>query len=147
MFTLFLYLAVNVAISVFLEKRKLHWATVAHAAAFTVLYIMMLFAQDVPFIQTALSNVAGEQMFIDMHATMTEDNAVFMAPMMIIEMILPILTLATGAVVAIEAVDRIKRAELEEFRQLPASRKLFNLADEDRKGLNRIYLTHCVMRC
>ena len=147
MFTLLLYLAVNVVISFLLEKRKLHWATVAHAAAFTVLFILMLFAQDAPIIQTALKNVVGEQMFIDMNATMTTDGVVHIGPTMVIEMIMPILVLVICAIAAIEVVNTIKRAGCREFKRLPASRKLFSLVPQRQEGSNRIYLTNCVIRC
>ena len=56
-----IFLAVNVAVSLCLERRRWKIATIAHAVLFTVFFALLLAADDTPAARAIMNALLGEE--------------------------------------------------------------------------------------
>lgn len=148
MFVLISYLVINVLISVFFERRKWKIATVAHAAAFTVLLVLVLAAHGGPIVEKSLSTLLSAQGYRMLHEAVLSSDVVALGPIMAVEMALPILMIAASVIATLGVIEKVRAIKKERDEKLSRAKKeLFGVRSRRFDGLNRIYLFNCVMRC
>ena len=144
---LIVYLIVNVALSLFLEKSKyrLKLATVTHAAAFTVVLVFVLLSQD-GVVGSVMERVLGEY-YAPLHSAVAYGAVGMISPLMVIETVMPLLVITVSAVTAVKAVEYVRT------RRAPFVRRSSSVCDFDTSGafsplcIDRIYIRNCVIRC
>mgnify|MGYP004531555457 CR=1 FL=1 len=170
-----IFLAVNVAVSLCLERRRWKIATIAHAVLFTVFFALLLAADDTPAARAIMNALLGEER-ADTAAELLRDalgaiglaggetaagslgGALFaghglLAPILIIELTVLLQAIITGAVAVTVIVNRI-------LRRTPDGLRDINDQDGRKGGCRRgayrrgfggdavgLYRLYCVLRC
>ena len=170
-----IFLAVNVAVSLCLERRRWKIATIAHAVLFTVFFALLLAADDTPAARAIMNALLGEER-ADTAAELLRDalGAIglaggetaagalggallaghgLLAPILIIELTVLLQAIITGAVAVTVIVNRI-------LRRTPDGLRDINDQDGRKGGCRRgayrrgfggdavgLYRLYCVLRC
>lgn len=172
-----IFLAVNVAVSLCLERRRWRIATCAHAVLFTVFLALLLVADDAPATRAIMNAVLGEARANTAAEMMREalgaiglagetagatGSAIggallaghgLLAPILIIELTVLLQAIITGAVAVSVIVNRI-------LRRTPDGLRDINDRDDKTGGCRRgayrrgaggdavgLYRLYCVLRC
>ena len=145
---LIIYLIVNAIIFVWLDRSKynMHIASVVHAAAFTLVLALVLLAQD-GFIGDVMRNLLGDY-YEPMHNVFVDGGEYMLSPVMVLEVIIPILIDVVTAVFAAKVVNYVRTRRSAPYVKRESARKtlLFRKAFSPLR-LNKIYIRNCVIRC
>ena len=140
------YILVNIIISVILDnsKYRLRIASVAHAIVFTIVFAFMLLAQD-GFIGDLLARLMGE-FYAPMHEIAVYGGGGVISPLVIIELLVPILIVAVGAIFTVKVVEYVcaKRDPFVKFKHI---RQIFSVSFKSTVLADKIYIRNCVIRC
>ena len=152
-----IFLAVNVAVSLCLERRRWKIATIAHAVLFTVFFALLLAADDAPAARAVMRALLGEERAntaaellrealgaIGLAGTAGTAGATatgslgdallaghgLLAPILIIELTVLLQAIITGAVAVTVIVNRI-------LRRTPDGLRDINNRDDKKRGCRR----------
>ncbi len=145
---LIIFVLVNIFISVYLEKSKGHMkvASIIHAVGFTVVLFFAMVAQD-GFIGDVMRDLLGDY-YEPMHYNIVYGDTVMISPLMVIEIVVPLLVIAVSAVTAVKVVEYVRTRRSAPFVKRESAHKtlLFRKAFSPLL-LNKIYIRNCVIRC
>ena len=145
---LIIFVLVNIFISVYLEKSKDHMkvASIIHAVGFTVVLFLAMVAQD-GFIGDVMRNLLGDY-YEPMHNVFVDGGEYMLSPVMVLEVIIPILIGVVSAVFAAKVVNYVRTRRSAPYVKRESARKtlLFRKAFSPLR-LNKIYIRNCVIRC
>ena len=90
----------------FLEKRKMHVASVMYSAVFAGILIVLLLAVDIPIIQTAFSNMMGAREYAQAHefvrdVVSTDEYGISTITVMVVVFVVQIITTLIQAAKAV----------------------------------------------
>lgn len=141
------YLAVNMIISVILEKSKVRFriATVVHAVTFTVVLVLLAMAIEDGYIPQMMRRILGSY-YAPMHEVCAYSGEKMLGPLAVIEMLIPLLFIAIGAYYTAKVVKYV-RTRRAPFVRRAALKKLPSNGVINAVCVNRIYLLNCVIRC
>ena len=145
---LIIYLIVNAIIFVWLDRSKYNMriASVVHAAAFTLVLALVLLAQD-GFIGDVMRRLLGDY-YDPIHNVLVDGGEYMLSPVMVLEVIIPILIGVVTAVFAAKVVNYVRTRRSAPYVKRESARKtlLFRKAFSPLL-LNKIYIRNCVIRC
>jgi hypothetical protein len=141
------YLAVNAAISVYFERKKMRVATVLHAIAFTILLLLEMLANGEWIIQSAMTSIFGESTYQLLHLAMTSSEVAALGPLMAVEMLVPVLIVALTAMAAVKVVGVIRKKIKSQWHKVSDDDRLLFPRAKRLSGGNKMYILKCVMRC
>ena len=148
MYLLVLYVLANILVSVFLEKSKyrLQVAVIFHAVAFAVVLPFVLIVQD-GAIGTVMEKLLGDY-YLPMRSILAVDGNAILSPLLVLEIILPIVILFMGAISAVKVVEYIRtRRSAPYVKREPARKKWLFRGACSPLCIDRIYIRNCVIRC
>ena len=147
MYLLIAYLVINIVISILLEKSKykLHVATVVHAAAFVVVFvILLLFSPE--FIDGVLANILSQDTVDALYRVISNDSAELIGVIEIVGMIIPFLALVVSVILTVKAV-RYVIIKIKADAVFHRPKHAVHTAHKSAFITNKIYRLNCVMNC
>ena len=141
MYLLIAYLIINIIISILLEKSKykLHVAMAVHAAAFVVVFvILLLFSPE--FIDGVLVNIISQDTVDALYRVISNDAAELIGVIESVGMIIPFLALVVSVILTVKAVRYvIIKIKADAVFRKPSYKSAFIT--------NKIYRLNCVINC
>jgi len=146
-YLLIAYLVINIVISILLEKSKykLHVATIVHAAAFVIVFvILLLFSPE--FIDGVLVNILSQDTVDALYRVISNDSAELIGVIEIIGMIMPFLALIVSVILTVKAV-RYVIIKIKADAVFHRSKYAVHTSYKSAFIANKIYRLNCVMNC
>ena len=141
------YLLVNILISVFLEKRRYHMATVLHAAAFTCCLVLLLPFSQSALIERALVNMMGEAVYLFLRQALLQAGVAGIAPIVVLELSVPLLAVGLTIAATIHTARRIVNKWRLQEASASGEKSWKKSGCRRAAPADHIYRIHCVMRC
>jgi len=128
------------------SKTKFRFAALVHAAVFTVVLLLVLFAQEAGPVATAMETVFGEETYSVMHEAIVSSVSGMVSPLMIMEMISCLLLAGVSLFLTVCAVRYI----ISKAKESKYSKHVDSEYATGRGTLRftyKIFRQNCVMRC
>ena len=104
------FLVVNVFVSIFLEKRRWHVATILQAVVFTLILIMMAIAYGDSLFGNAMRYILGDNNYRLLGEVLRSNAVSSFLPLFAIQTLIPVLALIESLIAAVGIVSHMLRS-------------------------------------